>query len=59
MTQPTISTPALLEFAIDAVRQAGQFTLSYFQSGAEAEWKTDGSPVTAAARGAAPGGAGG
>lgn len=52
MTQPTISTPALLEFAIDAVRQAGQLTLSYFQSGAEAEWKTDGSPVTAADRGA-------
>lgn len=49
--QPT-STRELLEFASAAVRQAGEFTLTYFQRGASAEWKADGSPVTVADRGA-------
>jgi histidinol phosphatase-like enzyme (inositol monophosphatase family) len=43
---------ALLDFAGEAARQAGQLTLAHFRSGVRAEAKADGSPVTAADRGA-------
>ncbi len=42
-----------LEFAVEAVRQAGEFTLGYFQNAAlEVEFKADRTPVTVADRGA-------
>lgn len=41
-----------LEFATDAAWQAGRLTLPYFQDGVDVEHKQDGSPVTAADRGA-------
>jgi len=46
------STHDLLNFAIDAARQAGQVTLSSFQTGVDVEWKSDASPVTIADRAA-------
>ncbi len=46
-----MSTPqTFLEFALDAVWQAGRITLGYFQSGVTAERKADNTPVTAADR---------
>ena len=48
MTTP--STQTLLEFALDAVWQAGRITLGYFQSAATVERKADNSPVTLADR---------
>jgi len=44
------STQTLLEFALDAVWQAGRITLGYFQSAATVERKADNSPVTLADR---------
>lgn len=41
-----------LAFALDAAHKAGRLTLAYFQTGASVELKSDGSPVTAADRGA-------
>ena len=51
MTTPAL--PSDLEFAVDVVRQAGEFTLTHFRA-AELEIirKEDGSPVTVADRGA-------
>lgn len=46
------NTRAFLEFATDAAWQAGRLTLPYFQTAVDVEWKTDGSPVTAADRAA-------
>ena len=46
------STHDLLDFAVDAARQAGEVALSLFQSGVGVEWKSDGSPVTVADRAA-------
>jgi histidinol-phosphatase len=51
LTAP-ISTRAFLDFAVDAAWQAGQLTLSHFQTGIKVDWKVDASPVTAADRGA-------
>ncbi len=46
-----MSTPqTFLEFALDAVWQAGRITLGYFQSGITAERKADNTPVTTADR---------
>jgi histidinol phosphatase-like enzyme (inositol monophosphatase family) len=42
----------ILEVALELARDAGRTTLSYFQSGLAAEWKTDRSPVTEADRAA-------
>ncbi len=43
----------LLEFAVDAARQAGVFTLTHFRrAGLVVDHKSDDSPVTAADRGA-------
>lgn len=42
----------VLEFARDAARQAGEFTMRYFRSDCSVEWKADQSPVTIADRGA-------
>lgn len=39
-----------MEFAVDAAWQAGRITQRYFQTGVEAEWKEDESPVTVADR---------
>jgi len=39
-----------MEFAVDAAWQAGRITQRYFQTGIEAEWKKDESPVTVADR---------
>ena len=44
------STNALLEFALDAVWQAGRITLGYFQSKLTVERKADNSPLTIADR---------
>jgi histidinol-phosphatase len=44
------STTALLEFALDAVWQAGRITLGYFQSKLTVERKADNSPLTIADR---------
>lgn len=41
---------SMLEFALDAVWQAGRITLGYFQTGVTAEWKSDNTPVTIADR---------
>lgn len=46
------STRSLLEFACDAVRQAGNITLVHFQKGVAVERKADRSPVTIADRSA-------
>lgn len=43
---------SLLDFSIDAAREAGELTLRYFQTGTAVELKADRSPVTAADRGA-------
>ena len=40
----------VLEFAVDATREAGRLTLDYFQSDPETEIKADASPVTVADR---------
>src|SRR3954451_13242697 len=52
MTQAALSSD--LEFAVDVVRRAGDFTMTHFRA-AELEIirKADGSPVTAADQGAA------
>lgn len=42
--------PSMLEFALDAVWQAGRITLGYFQTGLVAERKVDNTPVTIADR---------
>jgi len=42
----------LLDFAVDAAREAGRFTLRHFRRGLKVERKADDSPVTAADRGA-------
>ncbi len=42
----------ILEFALDATREAGRLTLTYFQNDPQVELKADRSPVTAADRGA-------
>jgi len=44
-------TGTFLDFAIDAAWQAGQLTLSHFQTNVAVEWKSDQSPVTVADRG--------
>jgi histidinol-phosphatase len=43
---------AILDFAVDAARQAGELTLQHFNSDTPYEMKADNSPVTAADRGA-------
>jgi histidinol-phosphatase len=48
MTPP--SPRALLEFALDAVWQAGRITLGYFQTGVAVDRKADNTPVTIADR---------
>jgi histidinol phosphatase-like enzyme (inositol monophosphatase family) len=48
-----MNTPApktLLDFALDAVWQAGRITLGYFQSGVRVDRKADNTPVTIADR---------
>lgn len=48
-----MNTPApktLLEFALDAVWQAGRITLGYFQAGVSVDRKADNTPVTIADR---------
>jgi histidinol-phosphatase len=48
-----MNTPApktLLEFALDAVWQAGRLTLGYFQAGVSVDRKADNTPVTIADR---------
>jgi histidinol phosphatase-like enzyme (inositol monophosphatase family) len=40
----------LLEVAVEAARAGGQRTLAYFNQGTAVEWKSDGSPLTAADR---------
>ncbi len=42
----------ILEFAVDATKEAGRLTLGYFQNDPDVELKADDSPVTAADRGA-------
>jgi histidinol phosphatase-like enzyme (inositol monophosphatase family) len=49
MTQLT-PTRTFFDFAIDAAWQAGQLTLSHFQTNVAVEWKSDHSPVTVADR---------
>jgi histidinol-phosphatase len=44
------SPHALLEFALDAVWQAGRITLGYFQAGVAVDRKADNTPVTVADR---------
>lgn len=44
------SSHALLEFALDAVWQAGRITLGYFQAGVAVDRKADNTPVTIADR---------
>ena len=39
-----------MDFAVDGAGQAGKLTLGHFQSGVQAEWKADLSPVTIADR---------
>jgi histidinol phosphatase-like enzyme (inositol monophosphatase family) len=46
------STQTFLDFAVDAAWQAGQITLSHFQTGVAVEQKADETPVTIADRGA-------
>jgi histidinol-phosphatase len=43
---------SVLDFAVDAAREAGELTLRYFQTDTPVELKADRSPVTAADRGA-------
>jgi histidinol-phosphatase len=45
-----MSTTARLDLALEAAWQAGRVTLRYFQTGVEAEWKADDTPVTIADR---------
>lgn len=49
-TSPTLAD--LAEIAVDLARRAGELTLEYFHGGVETEHKADGTPVTAADRGA-------
>lgn len=51
MSQP-LSLADLAELAVDLARRAGDLTLEYFRGGVETDFKTDGTPVTAADRGA-------
>lgn len=51
MAATDLSLRQLLDFALDAVWEAGKVTLQYFQSRIEVETKKDQSPVTAADRG--------
>ena len=44
----TISTQELLDFALDAVWQAGRITLGYFQTAVSVEKKADNTPLTIA-----------
>ena len=46
--KPTLSE--LLNFAIETAHDAGRLTLGYFQTGLQAEYKGDDSPVTIADR---------
>jgi histidinol phosphatase-like enzyme (inositol monophosphatase family) len=46
----TPSPKTLLEFALDAVWQAGRLTLGYFQAGVSVDRKADNTPVTIADR---------
>lgn len=48
MPKPTID--ALFDVAVDAAYVAGQRTLAYFQTGVQAEFKSDDTPVTVADR---------
>jgi histidinol phosphatase-like enzyme (inositol monophosphatase family) len=48
MTEPRLRD--LLAVALDAARAGGRRTLAHFNRGTAVEWKTDGSPVTAADR---------
>ncbi|NCF64731.1 MAG: histidinol phosphate phosphatase [Chloroflexi bacterium] len=48
MTQDSPGRNTLLEFALDAVWQAGHITLGYFQTALDAHRKTDNTPVTIA-----------
>ena len=51
-TGPAVD-PALVEFAVDIAREAGELTLGYFrQPDLAVEGKDDGTPVTVADRGA-------
>lgn len=50
MTTQESATETLLEFALDAVWQAGRITLGHFQTRLTAERKADHSPVTVADR---------
>merc|ERR1712034_230797 len=59
MTDPLPTTPgpavdpAMVEFAVDIAREAGELTLGYFrQPDLAVEGKDDGTPVTVADRGA-------
>ncbi len=45
---PELETQKLIEFALDAVWQAGRITLGYFQSDLNVERKADNSPLTLA-----------
>lgn len=49
-TSPTLAD--LAEIAVDLARRAGELTLEYYHGGVETEHKADGTPVTAADRGA-------
>lgn len=48
MTQKLPTKSTLLEFALDAVWQAGRITLGHFQSNLDTQRKTDNTPVTVA-----------
>lgn len=50
MTGRKDDSPALLDFAVDLARGAGDITLHYFRRGVEADRKSDGSFVTVADR---------
>jgi histidinol phosphatase-like enzyme (inositol monophosphatase family) len=52
MTQQGPTLSELTEFAVQLARRAGEVTLEYFRHGVEADLKADGTPVTAADRGA-------
>lgn len=50
MNDEDLLPESLLQFALDAVWQAGRITLGYFQTGLKAERKADNTPVTQADR---------